>query len=139
MPRRSTADLAVVRPAAGLTRLRPPAELGKEEQAVWRQVVLSCDEKHFRQSDAPLLVRYVQNVVLASRAAASLDREGAVIGGRPNPWLTVAEKADRALVALSMRLRVSPQARLRADGMAVKGPPASVYDLMRAQDAENEG
>jgi hypothetical protein len=52
----------------------------------------------------------------------------------------VAEKADRALVALSMRLRVSPQARLRADGMAVKGPPASVYDVMREQDrAEDEG
>jgi phage terminase small subunit len=138
MPRRSSAGLAVVRPAAGFTRLRPPADLGKDEQAVWRQVVLSCDEKHFRESDMPLLVRYVQNVVLARRAAAALDREGAVIGGRPNPWLTVAEKADRALVALSMRLRVSPQARLRADGMAAKGPPASVYELMRQQDAADE-
>jgi P27 family predicted phage terminase small subunit len=138
MPRRSSADLAVVRPAAGFTRLRPPSDLGKDEQAVWRQIVLSVDEKHFRPSDAPLLVRYCQNVVLASRAAAALDREGAVIGSRPNPWLTVAEKADRALVALSMRLRVSPQARLRADGMAVKGPPASVYELMRLSDAEDE-
>jgi P27 family predicted phage terminase small subunit len=138
MPRQSSADLAVVRPATDLTRLRPPAELGKDEQAVWRQIVLSVDEKHFRPSDAPLLVRYCQNVVLASRAAAALDREGAVIGSRPNPWLTVAEKADRALVALSMRLRVSPQARLRADGMAVKGPPASVYELMRLSDAEDE-
>lgn len=138
MPRRSAADLAVVHPADRFTRLLPPAELGKEEQAVWQQVVLSCDEKHFRPSDAPLLVRYCQNVVLASRAAAALDREGAVIGGRPNPWLTVAEKADRALVALSMRLRVSPQARLRADGMAVKGPPASIYDIMRQTDAEDE-
>jgi hypothetical protein len=86
-------------------------------------VVLSLRrEAFFRPSDAPLLVRYVQDVVLAGRAAAALEREGAVIGGRPNPWLIVAEKCDRALVALSMRLRVSPQARLRADGMAVKGP-----------------
>jgi P27 family predicted phage terminase small subunit len=134
MPRRSSADLAVVRPAAGFTRLRPPADLGKEEQAVWRLVVLSCDEKHFRQSDTPLLVRYCQNVVLARRAADALTNEGAVLAGRPNPWLTVAEKCDRALVSLSMRLRISPQARLRADGMAVKGPPASVYDLMQEMD-----
>ena len=140
MPRRSSADLAVIRSADSFTRLRPPPELGKDEQVVWRNIVLSCDEKHFRNSDAPLLVRYCQNVVLAGRAAAALDREGAVIGGRPNPWLTVAEKADRALVALSMRLRVSPQARLRADGMATKGPPASIYDLIREeQGAEGEG
>jgi hypothetical protein len=51
------------------------------------QVVLSCDQKHFQQSDAPLLVRYCENVVLARRAAAALTAEGAVIGGRPNPWL----------------------------------------------------
>ena len=103
-------------------------------------MVLSCDEKHFRASASPLLVRYCENVVLARRAAAALASDGAVISGRPNPWLTVAEKADRALVALSMRLRVSPQARLRADGMAVKRPAASVYDVMREQDyAEDEG
>jgi P27 family predicted phage terminase small subunit len=134
MPRRSAADLAVVRPAGGFTRLRPPAELGKEEQAVWRQVVLACDPKHFQQSDAPLLVRYCENVVLARRAAAALEREGAVLAGRVNPWLTVAEKADRALVALSMRLRISPQARMRREGSVPKGPPASVYDLMREAD-----
>jgi phage terminase small subunit len=140
MPRRSSADLAVVRPAGSFTRLRPPSDLGKEEQAVWRQVVLSCDERHFRSSDTPLLVRYCENVVLARRAAAALAQEGPVVGGRPSPWLTVAEKCDRALVALSMRLRVSPQARLRADAMATKGPPASVYELMRqADDAEDEG
>jgi phage terminase small subunit len=137
VPRRSAADRAVVRLEGIGTRLRPPPELGEDEQAVWRQVVLSCDEKHFRLSDTPLLVRYCQNVVLAGRAAAALEHEGAVLGGRCNPWLTVGEKADRALVALSMRLRVSPQARLRADGMAIKGPPASVYDLMKEQDAED--
>jgi phage terminase small subunit len=137
--RRSAADLAVVRPAAGCSRLRPPSELGKDEAAVWRQIVLTCDDKHFQASDAPLLVRYCQNVVLASRAAAALDREGAVVGGRPNPWLVVAEKCDRALVALSMRLRISPQARMRREGSVPKGPPASIYELMRRADAEDEG
>jgi phage terminase small subunit len=138
MPRRSSADLAVVRPSGGLTRLRPPAELGKDEAEVWRHIVLSCDQKHFQRSDAPLLVRYCQNVVLGRRAAAALTTEGAVIGGRPNPWLVVAEKCDRALVALSMRLRISPQARMRREGSVPKGPSASVYDLMRSED-EGDG
>jgi phage terminase small subunit len=136
--RRSAAELAVVRPASGFARLRPPSELGKEEQQVWRQVVLACDPKHFQQSDAPLLVRYCENVVLARRAAAALIAEGAVTGGRPNPWLVVAEKCDRALVALSMRLRISPQARMRRESTVPKGPPASIYDLMREQDDAEE-
>jgi phage terminase small subunit len=111
--RRSAAERSVIRPAGGFNRrLRPPADLGEAEQSVWRQIVLACDERHFEPSDAPLLVRYCQNVVLARRAADALTAEGAVIGGRPNPWLVVSEKCDRALVALSMRLRISRQARL---------------------------
>jgi phage terminase small subunit len=139
MPRRSSSDRAVIRPAGGFNRLRPPAGLGEDETAVWRQIVLTCDEKHFQASDAPLLMRYCENVILARRAAAALSAEGAVIGGRPNPWLVVAEKCDRALVALSMRLRISPQARMRREGMVPKGPPASIYTLMREmEDAEGE-
>jgi phage terminase small subunit len=137
--RRSAADRAVIRPAGGFNRrLRPPADLGEAEQSAWRQIILCCDENHFQASDAPLLVRYVQNVVLARRAADALTAEGAVIGGRPNPWLTVAEKADRALVALSMRLRISPQARMRRETTVPKGPPASIYELMRQADDADE-
>jgi hypothetical protein len=45
----------------------------------------------------------------------------AVIGGRLSPWVTVGEKADRAIVALSMRLRISPKARMRRETTAPKG------------------
>ena len=51
-----------------------------------------------------------------------------VIGGRTSPWLVVQEKSIRAMVALAMRLRISPQARRETP--AAKGPPASVYDMM---------
>jgi hypothetical protein len=57
-----------------------------------------------------------------------------VVGGRVNPWLVVAEKCDKTLVALSMRLRISPHARMRRETTVPKGPPASVYDLMREVD-----
>jgi hypothetical protein len=130
MPRRSAAELAVVRPASSFNRLRPPAELGEGERDIWTKIVLACDPQHFQASDAPLLVRYCQNVVLAGRAAAALTAEGPVVGGRPSPWLVVAEKCDRALVALSMRLRISPQARLRRETTAPKGAPASIYETM---------
>jgi phage terminase small subunit len=133
MPRKSAASLAVVQ-SAGFGRLRAPAELSEEERLVWTEIAGACDAKHFERSDAPLLIRYCQNVVLGRRAAAALTSEGAVIGGRPNPWLVVSEKCDRALVALSMRLRISPQARLRREVTAPKGPPASAYEMMSDDD-----
>jgi phage terminase small subunit len=133
MPRKSAADLAVVQPA-GFGRLRPPADLGEAEAEVWRSIVGACDARHFEKSDAPLLVRYCQNVVLGRRAAAAMAEEGPVIMGRASAWLTVAEKVDRALVALSMRLRISPQARLRRETTAPKTPSGSIYELMSDDD-----
>jgi phage terminase small subunit len=44
-------------------------------------------------------------------AVAAMRREGAVVNGRLSPWVTVQEKAVRAMTALAMRLRLSPQAR----------------------------
>jgi P27 family predicted phage terminase small subunit len=137
MPKRSAADLAVVRLEGGFNRLRPPAELGEAEREIWREVVGSCRPDHFQKCDAPLLVRYVENVVLARRAAAALASDGPVVHGRVNPMLVVAEKCDRALVALSMRLRISPQARMRREGTAQKGPGPSAYELMRDMDADD--
>ena len=82
--RRSASDLAVVRPTGGFGRLRPPSELGKEErQSGVRSSLLamrSTSRHRMRR-----LARYCQNVVLAGRAAAALEREGAVIAGRTNP------------------------------------------------------
>ena len=129
MPRRSASDLAVVRVDGGFARLRPPPELSEEESSVWQDIVLACDAKHFQKSDAPLLVRYVQNVVLARRAAHELAENGAVFMGRASAWLTVAEKCDRALTALSMRLRISPQARMRPETTKTR-TPGSPYEMM---------
>jgi P27 family predicted phage terminase small subunit len=138
MPRRSAADLAVVRPPGGFARLRPPSDLRAEEREVWREVVGSCRSDHFQRCDYPLLVRYCENVVLARKAAAALAFEGPVVHGRINPMLTVGEKCDRALVALSMRLRISPQARMRREGTAQKGPGPSTYELMRDLDTDED-
>jgi len=94
-------------------RLNPPANLSDAERGVFVDLVNACDPDHFRVSDLPLLVRYVEAVVLAEQAAQEL-RCGAVVDGRPSPWIIIQEKAVRAMVSLSMRLRLSPQSRIDA-------------------------
>jgi phage terminase small subunit len=95
-----------------LTRLDPPAGLGKGAAAIFRALVASADPTHFRRSDLPLLVEYANACAAAAAAAAELEAGGAVINGRPSPWLIVQEKSVRAMTALSLRLRLSPQSRM---------------------------
>jgi len=94
-------------------------------------IVASCDAAHFAGSDLPLLCQYVETIALAELAAAHLRDHGPVIGDRPSPWLTVHEKAVRGVVALSMRLRLSPQSRLDPKTAGRKpGAQPSAYAIM---------
>ena len=106
---------------------------------MFANLVASCDPEHFRLSDAPLLCRYCEAVVLAEKAAQELRRRGAVTkDGRVSGWITVQEKAVRALVSLSMRLRLSPQARLDAKKLDRRGGVRpSAYDVLNAGGWEN--
>ena len=108
--RKSAAALAITPPAPRITRLRQPPSLAEPEAKLFKQIIANCAHDHFRQSDLPLLCRYVEASILAERAAQQL-REAPVVGGKPSPWLPVREKAVREMTALSMRLRLSPQAR----------------------------
>jgi hypothetical protein len=110
--RRSAAEYEVPVIDVRRCRLQPPPQLGKDEAQRFADLVDSCDPAHFALSDLPLICRYVEADVLAERAAQELRDGGPVIGGKPNAWLFVQEKAVRALVAISMRLRLSPQSRL---------------------------
>jgi hypothetical protein len=54
----------------------------------------------------------VHAVALHEDAVAALRRDGPVrADGKASAWLVVLEKCQRALIGLSMRLRLSPQAR----------------------------
>jgi phage terminase small subunit len=88
-----------------------PAGLSVEEERILQQLLASVDTGHFTSSDMPLLVAYCQAVGQHDRAVQAIRREGDVVNGKANPWVVVLEKAQRAMVALSMRLRLSPQAR----------------------------
>jgi hypothetical protein len=78
---------------------------------VFVDLVAASDPEHFRSSDLPLLVRYVESIVLADRAASEL-RKGAVVKGKTSPWLAIQRETIKAMVALSIRLRLSPQSRI---------------------------
>lgn len=109
--RKSAANLEVINVDGSPSRLLPPDHLSADERQRFTEIVSNCDARHFRPSDVTLLNRFVEADALAEKAAAEL-RKNPVIDGSASPWLAVQEKSVRALTALSMRLRLSPQSRI---------------------------
>jgi hypothetical protein len=70
-------------------------------------------------------VRYCETAVLAQEAAEHLRLEGPVIAGRISPWMVIQEKSVRSSVALSMRLRLSPQSRAANNPSRQEQTPAA--------------
>jgi phage terminase small subunit len=95
-------------------RLEPPDHLSADERRRFVDIVANCEPQHFRPSDTTLLCRFVEADALAERAADELRKNAVLKNGKPNAWLAVQEKNVRALVSLSMRLRLSPQSRIDA-------------------------
>jgi hypothetical protein len=100
------------------------------QRAAFLEIVTHTAPQHFQASDVPLIARYAEALTLAERAAKELRGEAAVLNGKPNPWLHVQEKALRAIVALSMRLQLSPQSRRPHSSAPKLVAPASAYEMM---------
>ncbi len=111
MPRKSAAALAVFSPSGIPSRLSPPSHLGARESALFLDLVLSLPSAHFQPSDLPLLCRFVECTALAEQAAAALADNGAVVDGKPSPWIAIHGQMVKALIGLSLKLRLNPQAR----------------------------
>ena len=92
-------------------RLKPPVGLSEPVAAIFRELASSVQPEHFAPGDLPLLVQYCEAIRLCDEACEHLRGAGAVSEGKVSPWLIVHEKASRMLVALSARLRLSPQHR----------------------------
>ena len=120
--RKSRRSLETINVDGSPDRVQPPDHLSADEQRRFTEIVSTCDARHFRPSDTTLLVRFVEADALAERAAKEL-RKHPVVDGKPSPWLAVQEKSVRALVALSMRLRLSPQTRIDAKAWADRNAP----------------
>jgi phage terminase small subunit len=120
MPRKLVAALSVVRVDGRPNRLKPPASVSEPERETFVAIVTACDARPFRSSDIRLLYRYFEVIVLGEQASRQLRQGGAVVDGKPSPWITVQEKAVRAMVSLSMRLRLSPQSRADSKTIALQ-------------------
>ena len=115
--RKSSAALDVPAPDGTPPPLRPPASLNKTEAKIFVDLVEAADKKHFRASDAPLLAAYARAIRFESYAAAALTKDPT-----DTKAMSLWEKSSRAMVALSARLRLAPQARLTAKTVGRQGP-----------------
>ena len=88
----------------------PPADLGERERKTFLDIVLACKPSHFQPSDLPLLAAYCRAIVLERQASNALAVAGHVTeDGRVSPWMKVWEQANKAMLSLAHRLRLSPQ------------------------------
>jgi hypothetical protein len=95
--RSSSASLAIL-PSEAL-RLPPPSSLNDAERTLFNEIVGACDSAHFRVSDLPLVVSFVQSTLISRAAAHDPDK------------IALWEKATRMQATLATRLRLSPQSR----------------------------
>jgi hypothetical protein len=103
-------------------------------------LVLGSKAEHFQITDAALLVRYCEAHASAERAEAAIAREP-LIEGKASPWWGILGQANKTVQGLSMRLRLSPQARAPNNPTRPERP-ISYYDRMalerQAQDEDHD-
>ena len=130
MPRKSAAAMTTPIAKQPSTLLQAPASLSQEERQVFVDLVLANKPQHFMPSDMPLLVTYCE-VICQLRLASKELKKGIVAGGKTNPWIGVQERLIKSMVALSMRLRLSPQARSPTNPSRASRQ-ANAYEEMRS-------
>jgi phage terminase small subunit len=115
-------------------QLRPPDYLPDEAREIFNALVLNTKENHLTAADVPMLAAYAE-AHIQQRDAARLIREG-----KGDDSVIKAQRAAlSAIFQLSMRLRLSPQARLtrtsvRAD---TRAPNVSYYDVMEQAEIDD--
>jgi len=108
MPRKSAAALAVVGGVDGQpSGPEPPASLSPRQRQIFVGIVNSCDRKHLRRCDEPLLAAFARAVALEEVAGKELAKNP-----RDARWQGAWERAVRAVAQLSAKLRLSPQSRM---------------------------
>jgi hypothetical protein len=98
--RRSAAAMLIKPQINGTpSRLTPPPSLTNGERSAFIELVACCAPDHFRESDTPLLISYVQATAMARKIVHAPTKVA--------QW----ERAVRVQAMLATRLRLSPQSR----------------------------
>jgi P27 family predicted phage terminase small subunit len=99
----------------------PPAHLSAAAAAEWQRILpVMHAEGLVTALDTANITSYCLLFARITEAQAAIDAEGAVIvtpSGirRPNPWLSIQNTAIRQISAVSQRLGLSPNARMRVE------------------------
>jgi hypothetical protein len=129
MPRKSVTGLVI---NAKHARIAPSRGLTGAVRERFVAIVASTPATHFVESDRPLIDAYARTLDLCDQAAEALEREGALIAGRPNAWLRVLAGQTRLAAQLARALRLTPQSRLdRKTAGADAGNRASALERFR--------
>ena len=107
--RKSGGTLTSSNVTAASSRLTAPSSLTTAERKLFNELTTACDRNHFRTSDLPLLISYVQASLLAQTAAHDPKRAG--------QWASAVKLQGM----LSTRLRMSPQSRADPKTVARQG------------------
>ena len=119
-------------------RLEAPPHLGPAATRIFRDLVLRVPAGQFKPSDLSLVCRWAEWTAVADRAAAEMATSDLVTAdGRPSPWIAIAERASKQLVALSLRLRLGPQSRASKAPKTEAPGQQSYYERMAAEDNED--
>ena len=120
-------------------RLKPPDSLGPAEKRVFWSLITQVPVTQFQPADLPLICRWCELTVVADRAAAEMATGNLVENGLPSPWIAIHEKATKQLIALSLRLRLSPQSRMDKAPKTQAAKDLSYYDRMLLEGDDDDG
>ena len=120
-------------------RLQPPPHLGPAATRIFRDLVARVPAGQFKPSDLSLVCRWCEWTAVADRAAAEMATSDLVTpDGQPSPWIAIAERASKQLVALSLRLRLGPQSRASKAPKTEAPGQQSYYERMAAEEDDGE-
>jgi hypothetical protein len=83
--------------------LQPPPGISDGEALLFRQIVAQCDATHFVESDRPLLLAYVQAILLSRWAFRELSEDRLAF----QTW----QQSARTIATLATKLRLCPHSR----------------------------
>jgi hypothetical protein len=130
---------ALVAPTFGPARISSPADLvDPKARQFFLDIVLAARPEHFQPVDVPLLALFCRMLAQAERATDAIAADMA----RASPALLEAQRqAAKAVHDLSLRLRISPQARLSKVNARTKtqAEPTSYYDRWRLEQGIAQG
>jgi hypothetical protein len=137
--RRSAASLTLVSSIETVPRQKPPAELTREQAAVWNAVVAAEPADWFKASNKPLLAQMCRHVVRARRTAEMIEQLDASVAeamesASPAERLQIMfssteamdrlqkmqERESRAITSLATKMRLTQQATTNHRGNRIE-------------------